>query len=555
MTQDPLIGRQLANFVVERHLSRGGMAQVYYGRDVKLNRPVAIKVIDARFRDKPAFAQRFVREAQTIAGWRHENIIQIHYADDEAGFYYFVMEYLADDLGNILAQHKANNQLMPPAEVLRIGRAVAKALDYAHTKGIIHRDVKPSNVLIADDGRVVLADFGLAMDAEMGSIGEVFGSPLYISPEQARNSGAAVPQSDLYSLGVMLYQMLAGRVPFSDPSSTSVALQHLQMAVPSPRQFNPDLNPQTEAVLFKALSKFPRDRYQSGADLMQALEAALVAEEATIASSLMSNRSSKAPTRPLLYVGLGAIIISLALVLLVGTLTVFWLAGGNNEAVANGAARSSEMSPNGEGESGLAASFPGEAVGPEEQTSTRALTATVPVAPSTPTPIPTPAVLADTGSDFTESEAGPWQYLWSPPGQDDWQPMTYQQRRYGACWYAEDYIRICADSAHPGNGADIAWSWTSPITGPVELRLNAHKIDRGGDGVIVAVYRNTLSTQTATPVFRQPLSGNDQAGFSDSIEFEQVNPGDSLLIVIQHNDNAISDHTHLRARVCHIYCP
>jgi serine/threonine protein kinase len=559
MTQDPLIGRRLANFVVERHLSRGGMAQVYYGRDVKLNRPVAIKVIDARFRDNPAFAQRFVREAQSIAGWRHENIIQIHYADDEDGFYYFVMEYIDGDLDKILAQYKANNQLMPHEEVLRIGRAVAKALDYAHSKGIIHRDIKPSNVLVAQTGRVVLADFGLAMDAEMGSIGEVFGSPLYISPEQARNSGSAGPQSDLYSLGVVLYQMLTGRVPFSDPSSTSVALQHLQMPVPSPLQFNPKLNIQTEEVLLKALSKLPQDRFQVGTALLDALAEALSAEEATVASREFSERGSKhqskTATHPLIVAGIGAIIVSLAIVLLGGALALFWLTGGSDDAIANGAVNRGEPTATSEGGSGLTPSLTGTA-GSAEQVSSLTLTSTATAATATPTPVPTPAVLADTSANFAaDSEAGLWRYIWSPPGEDDWQPMRFEQRRYGTCWYAEDYIRICAESAHPGNGADIAWFWTSSFTGSLELQLTANKIDRGGDGVNVAVYHNSLSTRSASPIFQQALSGNDQAGFSDSIAIEQVSPGDTLLVVIQHHDNAVSDHTHLRARVCQVYCP
>src|SRR6476646_6505928 len=202
MTDDPLIGRQLANFRLERVLGRGGMAQVYYGLDVKLQRPVAVKVIDARFRDNPAYAKRFVREAQAVATWRHENIAQVYYADEDAGLYYFAMEYIDGlDLAELIAQYTALGELMPHTDVLLIGRAVASALDYAHQKGVIHRDVKPSNVIVARDGRVVLSDFGLALDVQQGSLGDVFGSAHYIAPEQARRSSDAVPQSDLYSLG------------------------------------------------------------------------------------------------------------------------------------------------------------------------------------------------------------------------------------------------------------------------------------------------------------------------------------------------------------------
>lgn len=274
--KDPLIGRRLANFKLERVLGRGGMAQVYYGQDVKLQRPVAIKVIDARYRDKPIYAQRFVKEARAVARWRHENIIQIYYADDQDGLYFYAMEYIdGQDLASILASYAAQGELMPAEEILRIMRAVASALDYAHKNGVIHRDVKPSNVLVASDGRIVLGDFGLALDMQEGSSGEAFGTPHYISPEQARRSSDVVPQSDLYSLGVILFEMLTGVVPFDDPSPTSVALQHITQPPPAPRAINPQLGEALETVLLKAISKSPQDRYQSGAALVTALEKAL----------------------------------------------------------------------------------------------------------------------------------------------------------------------------------------------------------------------------------------------------------------------------------------
>ena len=283
MTVDPLIGLQLGNFRLERVLGRGGMAQVYYGWDVKLERPVAVKVIDSRFRDNPAYAKRFVREAQAVASWRHENIAQIYYADEQGGLYYFAMEYVDGlDLGRVLTSYAARGELIPQADVLRIGRALASALDYAHAKRVVHRDVKPSNVIIARDGRVVLTDFGLALDVQQGSVGEVFGSAHYIAPEQARRSSDATPLSDLYSLGILLYEMLTGVVPFDDPSPTAVALQHLTQPPPAPRTLNPDLNTEVEATLLKALNKSPKDRYQTGIELLTALEHAF---EATTTST------------------------------------------------------------------------------------------------------------------------------------------------------------------------------------------------------------------------------------------------------------------------------
>jgi serine/threonine-protein kinase len=273
---EQIIGTQLANFSVERLLGRGGMARVYYGHDVKLDRPVAIKVVDTRYWGEEDYARRFVEEAKLIATWRHENIIQVYYANDENGLYYFVMEYVdGHDLADILAERLDLGQLLPHDEVRRIGWAIARGLDYAHKKGVVHRDIKPSNVLVATDGRVVLSDFGLALDQKRGSQGQAFGTPHYISPEQARRSSDAVPASDIYSFAIILYEMLTGVIPFDDPSSTAIALKHLSDPPPLPSSINPRLNAATDAVLLNALSKQPEERYGSAMELMKALENAL----------------------------------------------------------------------------------------------------------------------------------------------------------------------------------------------------------------------------------------------------------------------------------------
>ncbi|MDD2921830.1 MAG: serine/threonine-protein kinase, partial [Anaerolineales bacterium] len=273
--KDPLIGQQLANFRVERLLGQGGMATVYFGQDVKLQRPVAIKVIEKRYKNDPVYAQRFVNEAQMMAKWKHENIVQIYYADDAQGYSYYVMEYVdGQDLATVMSVYTEENTLMPIADVLRIGRAIASGLDYAHRQGVIHRDVKPSNVLIAKDSRVLLSDFGMALVSADGSMGNIFGTPHYISPEQAKRSADAVPQSDLYSMGVILYEMLTGSVPFNDPSPASIALQHITEPPPPPRSINPEISKSVEEVIIKALDKDPQNRYQSGAKLISALEAA-----------------------------------------------------------------------------------------------------------------------------------------------------------------------------------------------------------------------------------------------------------------------------------------
>ncbi|MCA9979370.1 MAG: serine/threonine protein kinase [Anaerolineales bacterium] len=279
VVEDPLVGQQLANFRLDRVIGRGGMATVYYGWDVKLERPVAVKVIDARYRNKPEYAQRFIRESRVVATWRHPNVLQIYYADDNAGLYYFVMEFIDGlDVRKLIDMYTDDGQLMPHKDVLDIGDAIAASLDYAHEQGVIHRDIKPSNVMVAKDGRVLLTDFGLALQVTEGSMGEVFGTPHYMAPEQAKRSADAVPQSDIYSLGVLLYEMLTGVVPFDDQSPTSVAVQHITETPPSPRELNPNLSLATEQVLLMALEKDPNDRYTSAKELMAALREALLAE-------------------------------------------------------------------------------------------------------------------------------------------------------------------------------------------------------------------------------------------------------------------------------------
>jgi serine/threonine protein kinase len=273
---DALIGKQLNNFRIDRLLGYGGMAQVYYGMDVGLNRPVAIKVIDERWRQDAPFTVRFISEAQTIATWRHDNIIQVYYAGNEDDLYYFVMEYIdGGDLTEYMEARHTNDDLMPYDKVISILQATASGLDYAHTKGVIHRDVKPSNIMMGNDNRVVLMDFGLALDVQKGTIGESFGTPHYIAPEQARDASTVVAQSDQYALGVIAFEMLTGQVPFDDPSAMSVALMHMTDEPPKPSSLNPNITPDVEDVLLKVLMKQPSERFPSCQAFVETLENAL----------------------------------------------------------------------------------------------------------------------------------------------------------------------------------------------------------------------------------------------------------------------------------------
>ncbi len=267
---DPLIGKQLDHYRLDTLLGRGGMARVYRAWDTRLRRHVALKVMDTPLNADTI--QRFYREAQTIANLKHPNIIGIHAFGEAAGVLYMVMPLIE---GADLAQHRQKKEAFSPQEVLRMIREVCSALDYAHARGVIHRDVKPSNILLDKDGRAILSDFGLALLTETGTRGEIFGSPHYIAPEQAISSAKAVPQSDLYSVGIILYELFTGRLPFDSDEPIEVALKHLQETIPPPRQIRPDMPAALEAVILKALSRDIPSRYQTGKALVDALQAAL----------------------------------------------------------------------------------------------------------------------------------------------------------------------------------------------------------------------------------------------------------------------------------------
>ncbi|MEP7289474.1 MAG: serine/threonine-protein kinase [Chloroflexota bacterium] len=278
---DPLIGKQLGDYNIQELLGRGGMARVYKGFDERLQRFAAVKVINSDFAtaDQAEYTERFRREARSIARLHHPNIVGVFQFGEFEGSYYMAMVFVeGKDLRQILKEYAENGQRMPSQDVMNIIRGIGSALDYAHSRGVIHRDIKPSNIMLDAENRAILTDFGLALNAQEGTLGDTFGSAHYIAPEQAVSSAKAVPQSDLYSLGVVLYEMLAGKVPFDDPSAMSVALKHLNDAPPPPRLFNPELSLAVEKVILKLLDKDANQRYASGALLTQALEHALLSE-------------------------------------------------------------------------------------------------------------------------------------------------------------------------------------------------------------------------------------------------------------------------------------
>jgi serine/threonine protein kinase len=276
MTTDSILGQQLDEYRLEALLGRGNMARVYRGLDMRLNRRAAIKVIDTPYRSDSEYARRLQREAQAVAQLEHPHIVTIYRYGQVRNVFYIAMQYIEGaDLSTVLETYRDDGQFYAPQDVTRIIREVCQALDYAHSRGVIHRDVKPSNIMLDKLGRAILTDFGLALLTAIGTRGEVLGTPHYVSPEQSVSSAQVVPQSDLYSVGVILYEMFTGQLPFDSENLMDVALMHIEKLPPPPRRFRPELTTELEAVILKCLEKDPQRRYANGAALADALDRAL----------------------------------------------------------------------------------------------------------------------------------------------------------------------------------------------------------------------------------------------------------------------------------------
>jgi len=290
-----------ANYELENEVGRGGMGIVYCARDRRLKREIAIKVLPPELSFRADIRQRFLREAETAAQLNHPNIVPIYTVEERDNLVYFVMAYIkGDNLGQRLQQHGP----MPPVEVRRILREVAEALAYAHNRNVIHRDIKPDNIIIDDEtGRAMVTDFGIARaltdmgDSRLTATGMAIGTPAYMSPEQSAGDRAIDGRSDLYSLGVVGYQMLCGQTPFVATNTPSMLVKHLsERPIPVDERW-PDLPPDLSRAVMLCLEKDPNDRFPNAAAFAVALSGGSMPTLATRAQPAATPSQSQTASR------------------------------------------------------------------------------------------------------------------------------------------------------------------------------------------------------------------------------------------------------------------
>jgi serine/threonine-protein kinase len=273
-------GTLVGRYALRRLIGQGGMADVMLALDTILDRPVAVKILHARYADDASFLARFRREAQAAASLNHPNIVAVYDFGEDGGRPFIVMEYVAGQSLRDLLRPGA----VPPQRAVRIVSEAAMGLHYAHERGLVHRDIKPANILLSEDSDVKVADFGIARAVSAESVTQtaaIFGTAAYVAPEQAQGENVD-RRTDIYALGTVLYELLTGRQPFTAESAVALAYKHVSEPPPPPTRVNPDISPQLEAVVLKAMAKDPADRYQTGRDM--ALDLARAIEGRAVAA-------------------------------------------------------------------------------------------------------------------------------------------------------------------------------------------------------------------------------------------------------------------------------
>ncbi len=273
-----LVGKTLGKYRILARLGRGGTANVYKAYQPSLDRYVAVKALHRHLAEDEDFIRRFEREASAVARLRHPNIVQVHDFDHTGDLYYMVMEFIeGPSLKKELHARSFSGKFFTLPEIARVFSALGSAIDYAHKQGMVHHDLKPANILLTAQGQTVLTDFGIAKIVGGSThtlTGAVFGTPKYMSPEQGQGQRGD-ERSDIYSLGIILFEMITGQVPFDDDTPYTIISRHISEPLPLPSSFKSDLPPDVEQVILKAAAKSPDDRYKTGRELARALNDAV----------------------------------------------------------------------------------------------------------------------------------------------------------------------------------------------------------------------------------------------------------------------------------------
>ncbi|PAW75432.1 MAG: hypothetical protein B9S32_17920 [Verrucomicrobia bacterium Tous-C9LFEB] len=264
------VTRQFGHYLLQKQIGAGGMGSVYLGTDLKLNRVVAIKLLKPELCADQKFLSTFLREAEITASLNHPNIVQVYAFGQEGENYYLVMEHIS---GGTLDDKIVKNGRITELEGLEIGIAVSAGLDFAHQRGLIHRDIKPGNILFGANNTPKVVDFGLSLshDTTDQFAGEIWGTPYYVAPEKLENQPEDF-RSDMYSLGTTLFHAMAGRPPYEAEDPTEVAMKHLSGKIVSLKAFVPTISSQTAFAISKSIARYPKDRYETYEEFISQLE-------------------------------------------------------------------------------------------------------------------------------------------------------------------------------------------------------------------------------------------------------------------------------------------
>ena len=386
-------GKTIGKYRIIEQISQSAMATVYKALHPQLNRIVAIKVLNRALADSPQMLERFRREARAVAALQHPHIVQLYDFDIVDGTYYMVMEYIeGETLARRLERLSRRGRRMPLLEALRAIAQVGEALAYAHERGMLHRDVKPGNIMFRQDGSAVLADFGIAKilsaPTQLTRAGEVAGTPAYMAPEQWIEEKSD-HRSDVYSLGVVLYQTVTGRLPFDEDTPGRLMYKHISESPPPPRTVYPGVPAEVERIILRALAKAPANRYQTARELVDDLETIIYQIESTADTNTLKRpplrrRPASAGRPNTKRDRLGWALVALAMLLVLG--------GGLVKLVTSGAppSRQTTVSPDPTGTALAARLATLEAALTSTPTPSPPTSTLTPLPPtSTPTPPPT----------------------------------------------------------------------------------------------------------------------------------------------------------------------